>query len=267
MSGLWDFYRAQVRLTLADTMQYRVAMALQLLGKFGEPVVYLVVWSTVARESGGSVAGVTAAEFSAYFILWTLVRQATVAWNPYWMESRIRRGEYTPLLLRPVHPFHGDTASLVGSKIVELFTLIPTMVVLTLLFRPAVHLVPWAVAAFFPALGMGFLLRHVLMYSMSISGFWTTRVTALFQLFFTIEFFLSGRIAPLAVLPAWGQEIARRLPFVWMFGFPLELALGRLTPEQALQGFGHQIVWLAAGAVLLVVLWRLAVRHYTAVGG
>jgi ABC-2 type transport system permease protein len=183
------------------------------------------------------------------------------------METRIRRGDYSPLLLRPVHPFHVDTAGIIGSKVVELFTLIPTMLILALLFRPTLDLVPWAVAAFLPALFLGFALRYVLMYAMSLTAFWTTRVSALFQLFFTIEFFVSGRIAPVAVLPDWAQPVATGLPFVWMFGFPLELVLGRLTPAQSLAGFGHQLVWLGASAGLFSFLWRRAVRHYSAVGG
>jgi ABC-2 type transport system permease protein len=267
MRSTLAYYAAQMRVAFADSMQYRAAIALQLLGKFGEPIVYLVVWSTVARQSGGEVAGFTADTFAGYFIVWTLVRQMTVAWSPYWMETRIRRGEYSPLLLRPVHPFHFDTANLMAGKGVELFTLVPTMAVLVLVFRPSVELQAWCVLAFVPALLMGFFLRHVWMYSMSLTAFWTTRVTALFQMFFTVEFFLSGRIAPISLLPEWGQQLARSLPFVWMFGFPLELLLGRFSPAEALAGFAHQVGWLAFGGIVFVVVWRAAIRRYSAVGG
>jgi ABC-2 type transport system permease protein len=74
-------------------------------------------------------------------------------------------------------------------------------------------------------------------------------------------------VAPLAVLPIWAQQLANALPFRWMFSFPLELLLGRLSPLQAGQGFLMQAVWLAVAALLMRVIWRSAVRQYGAVGG
>lgn len=82
-----------------------------------------------------------------------------------------------------------------------------------------------------------------------------------------MEFFVSGRIAPLSVLPAWVQQVASWLPFRWMFYFPLEVLLGRLTPAQTLRGVGFQLAWLVFSALLLASLWRSAARRYTAVGG
>jgi hypothetical protein len=38
-----------------------------------EPVIYLVVWTTIADSHGGSVQGITAGEFAAYYIVWTLI--------------------------------------------------------------------------------------------------------------------------------------------------------------------------------------------------
>jgi ABC-2 type transport system permease protein len=264
---LLDVYRAQMKIALIDASQYRVAQAISLLRWFVEPVVYLVVWSTIARHSGGQVGGYTPDEFAGYYIGWTLVRQATIGWDPHWMEQRIRQGEFNALLLRPLHPIHVDTAQMLGWKLTELLTLIPTMAVLTLLFRPQLDLHLWSALAFFPALLLAFVLRYVLMYALAMTAFWTTRVTALFRLWFQSEFFLSGRIAPLSLLPPWALAIASVLPFKWSFSFPLELLLGRLTPQQALGGFAAQLAWIAVMVAALVFVWRFATRHYTAVGG
>jgi ABC-2 type transport system permease protein len=57
------------------------------------------------------------------------------------------------------------------------------------------------------------------------------------------------------------------MPFRWTVAFPVELLLGRLTPLQALEGLGAQAAWLAAGLLLLRIVWRAGVRVYTAVGG
>ncbi len=267
MRVLRNVYLAQFRTYLAENFQYRVQLGISILGIMVEPVIYMIVWMNVAEAQGGAVAGYTASEFAGYFVAWTVVRQFNIGWSPWSMEHRIRTGELSPQLLRPVHPFHIDTAMLLGLKVVTSLALIPTIVLLTLLFRPEIHFVPWSLVAFLPSLILAFLLRHVLMYAMSLTAFWTTRVTAMFQIFFAVEFFLSGRIAPLTVLPEWAQRLAAALPFQWSLYFPLELVLGRLTPEQALAGLGTQAVWLVASVAMLLLIWRFGVRRYAAVGG
>ena len=58
-----------------------------------EPIVYLVVWTTIADQQGGSVQGLTTGEFAAYYIVWTLVRNMNIVFTPYGWEWRIREGE------------------------------------------------------------------------------------------------------------------------------------------------------------------------------
>lgn len=267
MMALLDFYATRMRTAIISGIQYPLEAWLQLFGKFAEPVIYLIVWSTIAQHSGGSVGGYTVGEFAGYFIVWTLVRQMTVGWSPFAMEWRIRRGDFNGLMLRPMHPIHEDTAQMLGWKAIELIAVIPTMILLALLFRPELELQWWAVAAFFPALVLGFLSRYIFLYAQALTAFWTTRVSALFNLLFSIEFLISGRIAPLEMLPQWAQDIARALPFYWMFGFPLELIIGRVPLDQLWIGFGIQIAWVAVMTILLMVIWRAAVRQYSAVGG
>jgi ABC-2 type transport system permease protein len=267
MSAFLDTLFTQYRVSLASGIQYRAGITFQFLGKMAEPLVYLIVWTTVATQTGGSVGGYTANDFIVYFIAWTLVRQMTVAWDPYYMERRIRRGEFTPLLLRPIHPFYVDTMLMLAFKTVELVTLIPTILILTLIFQPVFSFPLWAVVTFIPALMLAFALRFTLNYALALTAFWTTRVTALFHLYFAVEFFLSGRIAPLTVLPIWAQQIANWLPFQWMFYFPLEVLLGRVSGEQLVSGFLMQLLWFGISILAVALTWRWGVKKYTAVGG
>lgn len=267
MSAAWDILKTQYKVFLASSIQYRAGIAFQFLGKMVEPLVYLIVWTTVARQSGGAVNGFTVNEFVVYFIAWTLVRQMTVAWDPFWMEYRIRRGDFSPLLLRPLHPFVTDTMLMLASKTVELVILVPTLLVLVLIFQPTFNFAGGAVLAFVPALLLAFAVRFTLLYALAMTAFWTTRITAVFHLFFAVEFFVSGRFAPLAVLPVWLQQVAAWLPFRWMFYFPLEVLTGRVPPGQLWPGFAMQLLWLGVSGLGLGLAWHFGVRRYTAVGG
>ena len=52
-----DLYLTEMRIAIVEQFQYRVANYFYMIGMIAEPVIYLVVWSTVAREQGGSVGG------------------------------------------------------------------------------------------------------------------------------------------------------------------------------------------------------------------
>ena len=74
LRSLVDFYLTTMRTAIQQQFQYRAATYMYLLGMVAEPVIYLVVWTTIAEQSGGTVGGLTAGEFAAYYIVWTLVR-------------------------------------------------------------------------------------------------------------------------------------------------------------------------------------------------
>ena len=119
---------------------------------------------------------------------------------------------------------------------------------------------------FIPSLVLAFLVRFLLEWTLAQAAFWTTRVSAINQTYFVVMLFLSGQIAPLALLPQPIQVMSMLLPFRWLISFPIELFLGRLTPGQALLGLGAQAAWLVVSFVLMRTVWRAGIRAYTAVG-
>ena len=266
MRGLTGLYAQQFRTSFASMLQYRASLVIWLIGHVLEPLIYLVVWSAVSRSSGGSVGGYGAAEFAAYFIVLMLVNHVTYTWIMYEYEYRVRHGSLSFALLRPVHPIHADIADNISSKVVTLPLILAAAVVLALLFRPAFHLVPWAAAAFLPALLLAFIVRFLMEWTLALAAFWTTRVGAINQTYFVAMLFLSGQMAPLTLLPLPLQAIAAVLPFRWTTSFPVELLLGRIGFTQALVGMAVQLAWLGLWIVLLRLVWRAGVRVYGAVG-
>ena len=72
LRSMFDFYKTTMRTQIQSQFQYRVATYMYTLGMAAEPTIYLVVWSTIARQHGGAVNGITAGQFAAYYIVWTL---------------------------------------------------------------------------------------------------------------------------------------------------------------------------------------------------
>jgi ABC-2 type transport system permease protein len=224
------------------------------------------VWSTVSRSTGGSVGSFSASDFAAYFIVLMIVNHMTYTWIMYEYEYRVRQGTLSADLLRPVHPIHSDIADNLTSKLITLPGMLVIAGLLGLIFQPAFHPVPWAMAVFVPVVLLAFAVRFFVEWTLALAAFWTTRVSALNQMYFMLMLFFSGEIAPLELLPHPVQVIAFVLPFRWTIGFPTELLLGRLTPGQALTGIAMQMAWLAASLVLMRYVWRAGLKVYSAVG-
>lgn len=266
LRSLGHFYATSMRTAIVRGFQYRVAVYFYMIGMLAEPVIYLVVWSTVARSQGGSVAGFTPGAFAAYYIVWTLVRQMNIALTPAVWEWRIREGQLAGMLLRPLHPLNYDIADIGGWKIVSIVLWIPIAVVLTLVFRPAFHPRAVDVVVFAVAIWGAYLVRSLALWLLGLVTFWTTRVNAIFETYFAAELILSGRLVPLQLMPHWVQTLANFLPFKWTFGYPIEALIGRLSTGGLIGGLGEQALWIAIGLGVVAIVWRRAVRRFASVG-
>jgi ABC-2 type transport system permease protein len=85
-------------------------------------------------------------------------------------------------------------------------------------------------------------------------------------MYMVVELLLSGRLVPLRLMPHWVRTMANFFPFKWTFGFPIEALVGRLSAAELLGGVAMQALWILFGVLLVSVVWRRAVRKYSAVG-
>jgi ABC-2 type transport system permease protein len=261
-----DYYLTRGRTEIQSQFQYRVATYLWMIGMLAEPVIYLVVWTTIADEQGGQVAGVTAGQFAAYYIVWTLVRNMNIVFTPYGWEWRIREGLLSAALLRPLHPLHDDIAGFAGWKVVVILMWLPVAAVLWVLFDPVLDPSALEVLVFAVAIWGAYLIRTMFLSLLGMITFWTTRVSAIFELAIALELLLSGRLVPLEVMPDWAQNLAAVLPFQWTFYFPIWALVGDFSTAELIGGLGAQALWIAILTGLTLLAWRFAVRHFSSVG-
>ena len=264
-AALAAYYRRQFASSLAVNLAYRGAVAIWVLTSVIQPLVFIVVWRTVAGP--GSTGGYDARQFVAYFLVMMVVDHMTFIWHMWEFEYRIRTGAFSPLLLRPVHPIHNDVCENVSYKLVGLVGVLPAAVILAVVFDADLSATtPAAVIAFVPALLLAMVLRFAVEWCIALSAFWLTKVSAINAVFFSLFTFLGGQFAPLEVLPGWMQTVAAWTPFPWALAFPVEVLLGRRTGTEIVLGHAAQLGWIVVAVVVLRLLWSRATRRYSAVG-
>lgn len=267
-----DLYRAQLKVGMALMLQYRFAVLIWGVWGFVGPLISLAVWSAATQARGGAVANAetgasfSQADFAAYFLVYMIFSHLTMSWDVFEFGFRIRSGSLSPHLLKPVHPIHADAASNISFKVVTSSMLLPAWIVLFFLLKPSLTVTPASALLAVPAVLLAGVMRYLWQYALAAVAFWTTRVEAVNQLWFTLDAFLAGRIAPLVLLPGLLGTVAYYSPFRSMAAFPVELFLGRIPPEQVLPGFVLQLFWLAVGVGFFRLMWNAGIKQYSAVG-
>ena len=262
-----DQYAELMRSAFLVDLQYRASIVIWLIWGVTEPMISLGIWWSIA--AGGAVDGYTREGFAQYFFGVALVNQATLSWDAWNIDRWIREGEMNYRLTRPVAPIHEAIADNVAYK-APTATIILTAWIVASLFWPAVR-IPfepgrWSLAII--AIVLAAAIRFLNGYATGLLAFWTTRATALVELQFGLSLFLSGRIAPLSLLPPRVTEIANYLWFPYVVSFPVEILTGAVTTwQQYARGFTMQVIWLAIWLLLYLLVWRRGRRRYGAVGG
>jgi ABC-2 type transport system permease protein len=170
-------------------------------------------------------------------------------------------------LMRPIHPIHFDVAFFAGWKVVVIVLWLPLAAFLTWVFKPTFDITGMEAIVFFLAIWGAYLIRTMLLSLLGMITFWTTRVSAIFELYFGLELILSGRLVPMTLMPQWVQNLSNYLPFKWTFFFPIEALVGTMSARELWAGVGMQVLWIIIGASFLSLVWRAAIRQFSAVGG
>ena len=260
-------FLALIRSAWLVDLQYRASITIWLVWGVMEPLVGLGIWWSIAGS--GEVQGYSRADFARYFFGVTLVNQLTLAWDAWYIDRWIRNGEMNFRLVRPIDPIYEAIADNLAYK-ARTATIIVLVWLITAVVWPAVRIPVepgrWALAAVATMLAAS--IRFLNGYATGLLAFWTTRATALVELQFGISLFLSGRIAPLTLLPPAVSAVAGVLWFPYVLAFPVDLLTGAVSTSGAyVRGFAWQIVWLVVWWAAYRAVWRRGVRRYGAVGG
>jgi ABC-2 type transport system permease protein len=260
-------YRRLWQVNWAEQWQYRANLLMYLLYWLVSPVIYLVVWTTVAN-SQGSVKGLTANDFITYYLVLLIVDQLTSDITLHTLAYKIQDGTLSGELLRPIHPILTNVlVNNLAFKTLILIVFVPVWIVLTLLFRPDFAAVTWSnVLLALPACVIGYLINFLLGATITSLAFWTTRVFSLHEFYYALSLLFSGQFIPLTLMPPAVQRIAQFLPFQLTLYFPIQLILGKLPPEAILRNYGLGLLWLALAYGLFRLVWREGVKRFSAVG-
>ncbi len=229
------------------------------------------IWKAIFEARGAEVSGYSFGEMVFYFVAVTVVESLVSPADDEWqIASDIREGRMNSFLLRPLD-YRAYRASLfVSSRVVYAGVALAPLLLLAWWWVPGGMRWPadgvvWV--AFGASLAMAAALQFLIAFLMATLAFWVLEISTLVFILYSFEYFLSGRIFPIDVMPEGLQGVLMALPFPYELYFPVAIWMGRVSGEALWIGLAVQAGWTLALLGLSDWLWRRGVRHYGGYGG
>jgi ABC-2 type transport system permease protein len=267
-----------LRIALEERLVYRGDFWLGTMMRFLPIVTQVFLWGAVfagmgaaaSAASGGEIGGFSYHDMVAYYLVAMVGRAfSSMPGLASGIARQIRDGEIKKYLIQPVDLIGFLFLMRVAHKIVYYGVALVPFAIAFYLFRG--YFSGWppfdVLAAFAASLVMSFLLGFFLEATIGMVGFWTLEVSSLLWIYMLFNFFLSGHMFPLSILPAPWDSIALAIPLQYLAYFPAAVFLEKITGPALWQGLAIQAAWVVFFIFACRVAFNRGVRRYSAFGG
>ena len=123
------------------------------------------------------------------------------------------------------------------------------------------------IAAFVISLVLGFLLGFFLEATIGMIGFCFLEVSSLLFIYMLFNFFFSGHMFPLDILPEPWFTLVDYLPLKYLAYFPAAIFLGKVSGPDLVHGLLVETAWVAFFMVSARVAMKKGFNRYSGYGG
>jgi ABC-2 type transport system permease protein len=260
------------RVSLIERLAYRGDFFLATFLRFLPMVTTILLWEAIFAGTGqNDVAGFSRRQMIAYLLLVHVSRMfSSMPGLAGGIARDIREGTLKKYLLQPLDMIGYLLSYRIAHKIAYILTaLLPYAVLFSLCSHYLAVVSPDAltVAAYVVALLLGFVVGFFFETCMGLVGFWFLEVSSLLYVVQTVNFFVSGHMFPIDLLPGPWPDILKALPFQYLAYFPAAVLLGKVQGADLVRGLLVGLGWAVALILLSRWLFRRGLRRYSAYGG
>jgi ABC-2 type transport system permease protein len=265
-----------LRICIEERLVYRGDFWLGTLMRFLPIVTQIFLWGAVfegMRASGSAsnnIAGYSYHDFVAYYLLTTISRAfSSMPGLAGSIALQIRNGEIKKYLIQPIDLVGFLLFQRVAHKLVYYGIAFAPFALVFYLARG--YFPGWpppdVMLAYITSLIFSFLLGFFLEATIGMIGFWFLEVSSLLFVYMLFNFFFSGHMFPLDMLPAPWNTIVQIIPLQYLAYFPSAVFLQKVTGHDLWVGFTIEAAWVLFFIIASrVTFWR-GVKRYSGFGG
>lgn len=264
-------YWSVFRIALADRMVYRGDFFLSTFLHFIPIVTTILLWDAIFKGSGQETLGdMHYNEMVSYYLLVMITRVfGSMPRLASGIGEDVREGGLRKYLLQPVDFVGYLLAWRVAHKMIFMAMAIGPYTIVFWVCRD--YLPGWPGLTTFvlyaTSLCLAFLLGFSINCLIGLFSFWFLEVASFLHLFMTVQYFLSGHMFPLSLLPDGVREVVFWLPFAYETYYPTTIFLKQLPVTEAVRIIAVQAIWVVLIWTAIRLAWSRGVRRYAAYGG
>ena len=260
------------RASLVERMAYRGDFLFGTVMRFLPMLTTILLWQSIFAGVGASGwNGWTYHETVAYLLLTNISRMfSSMPGLAGGIAREVREGTLKRYLIQPVDLIGYLLSYRVAHKVAYIVTSFLPYALLFFVCRgyfDHVLLDPTTWLAFALALALSFLVGFFFETCVGMVGFWFLEVTSVLYIVMTLNFFISGHMLPLDLLPKPWSVILKLLPFQYMAYFPAAVFLGKIRGAELAYQLVAELFWVLFFVLLARGLYRAGLRRYSAFGG
>lgn len=265
-------YWTILRICLEERLVYRGDFALGTLMRFLPIVTQTFLWTAVFAGAGNPalIGDYSRNDFIAYYLITYVARAfSSMPGLASSIATQVRTGEIKKFLIQPIDMLTFLFLSRIAHKLVYYAVATGPFALMFYLFRGYFSGWPdgWTFAAFVLSLLMAFVLGFFLEATLGMIGFWFLEVSSILFVYMLFNFFFSGHMFPLTIMPGiWGQIMTAQ-PLQYLAYFPAAVFLGKVTGSALVYGLVIQALWIAFFITTSRVGYKLGLRRYSGYGG
>ena len=255
---------------LQNTVVYRWNFLLRSLFDTVPLLGTVYLWRALFASRKQAIGGYEFHSMVFYFLLTIFASNLITPTEDEWqIAADIRDGQINALLVKPVDYLAYRISLFLGYRAIYSAVTLPLVLGLFAWFHSYVsapqHALTWLWTAL--SLGMAAFLQFFLAYAVAMLAFWILEISTVVFIIYSFEYFLSGHMFPLDLMPAWLRAVLDWMPFTYELFFPVAVFLEKVQGAALFRGLAIQAGWVFVSWMVGRIMWSRGLRHYGAYGG
>ena len=255
---------------LQNTVVDRWNFILRALFDFVPLIGTVFLWKALFASRQQPVGGYDFASMVCYFLLTMLASNLVTPTEDEWqIAADIREGQINSLLVKPINYLGYRFSLFLGYRVIFTVVTLPLVFIIFAYYHAYLtlpeHFSTWIISGF--SLGLAALLQFFLAYAVALLAFWLLEISTVVFIIFSFEYFLSGHLFPLDLMPGWLRGALDWLPFTYELYFPVVVFQEKVRGDMLVKGLLIQASWVLIAWLVGHMMWVRGLRRYQAVGG
>lgn len=262
-------YLAIAKATWQEYFAYKTNFFLELIGGIFNTIIMVTVWMAIFRDhETGGIGGFTLPQMVTYLLGVGIINSFILLTSQGdEINDDINRGDLSNFLVKPMNiPLYWLTRDCCRRGFTFLLGVAEYLFLLIgfshFLVPPSPVFLFWTILTML----LAGILHFVLFYIFSIIAFWMNETWGfrfVMRVFMTIA---TGAVIPISLFPPLWKAIFEILPFKYFAFVPMQIYLGKFSPQQIIQELSIELLWIFFALGISVWIWRKGLKRYSAYG-